>query len=222
MSQDLFGEVDRYVEDLFLPSDPDLEATLRSMVDAAMPQIQISPVHGKMLSILAKTCGARRILELGTLAGYSTIWLARALPEGGDLISMESEAAYAEVARANLARAGLARCTEVRVGRALDSLTAMAADPGAPFDMVFMDADKESYAAYLEAVLPLMRPGGLIVADNVVRGGRVLAPKPDDVAATGSRAFNAAIAIEPRVEAIVLQVVGGKHHDGFAFAVVRG
>lgn len=222
MNDKLFDEVDRYIEDLFVPSDADLDATLRSTADAGMPPIQISPVHGKLLYIFAKTCGARRILELGTLAGYSTIWLARALPEGGDLISLESDPKYAEVAAANLAKAGLADRTVVRVGTALESLSAMTDEPGEPFDMVFMDADKESYSAYLSAVLPLMRPRGLIVADNVVRGGRVLAPDDDDIPAQGARDFNTAIAAEPRVEAVVLQVVGSKHHDGIAIAVVSG
>jgi predicted O-methyltransferase YrrM len=219
--QNLFATIERYIEQLFVPPDAALEAALRSAAEAGMPQIQVSASQGKLLYLLARLCGARRILELGTLAGYSTIWLGRALPADGRLISLELMPEHAELARANLARAGLADRVEILVGPALETLPRLEARGGGPFDMVFVDADKTGYVAYLEWALRLTRPGSLIIADNVVRGGSVLAPEGGDASARGARAFNAALAAEPRVEAIVLQQVGAKGHDGLAIAVVR-
>lgn len=221
MDQSLFAAIDHYIDDLFVPPDPALEAALQATVDAGIPQMQVSASQGKLLYLLARLGGARRILEIGTLAGYSTIWLGRALHLGGRLVSLEFNPAHAHVARANLARAGLADRVEVLVGPALATLPQLAARGEEPFDMVFIDADKINYPAYLEWALRLTRPGGLILGDNVVRGGTVLHPDDSDESALGAAAFNAALAAEPRVEAIVIQQVGAKGHDGLAIAVVR-
>ena len=221
MDQSLFDAVDRYIDDLFVPGDDVLDAVLRSTVEAGLPEIQVSASQGKLLYLLARLGHARRILELGTLARYSTIWLGRALPEGGWLISLELSRRHAEVARANLERAGLSDRVEVREGAALDSLPKLEAEGAGPFDLVFMDADKDNYPAYLDWALRLTRPGSLIVADNVVRGGGVLRPALGDESARGAHAFNQALAAEPRVEATALQTVGGKGHDGFAVTLVR-
>lgn len=222
MSEDLFVAVERYIEALFAPSDPVLDAALQSASEARLPQIQISATHGKLLHVLARLCGARRILELGTLAGYSTIWLGRALPEDGRLISLEADPVHAEIARRNLSAAGLSNRVEVVVGKALETLPQLAERSEAPFDMVFIDADKENYPAYLDWSLRLTRPGGLIVADNVIRAGKVLDPANHDSSAQGAHDFNATLAADPRAEAIVLQQVGLKGHDGLALAIVKG
>jgi predicted O-methyltransferase YrrM len=221
MDQNLFGIVDRYIEELFIPPDPALQAALQATVDAGIPQIQVSPGQGKLLYLLARLSGARRILEIGTLAGYSTIWLGRALPSDGRLVTLEFDPEHATVARTNLARAGLIEQVEVVVGPALETLPQLAARDEEPFDVVFIDADKINYPAYLEWAIRLTRSGGLILADNVVRGGTVLNPDDADESAVGAAAFNAALANEERVEAIVIQQVGAKSHDGLAFAVVR-
>lgn len=221
MDAKLFEAVEAYVDGLFVGDDETLRATLRAAADAGLPEIQIAAGQGKLLYLLAKLCGARRILELGTLAGYSTIWLARALPAGGQLVTLEYSPHHAAVARSNLERAGVGTQVELLVGAALDSLAQLAARGEAPFDMVFIDADKGNYPAYLSWSLRLTRPGALIIADNVVREGKVLAPGADDESAAAARAFNAALAAEPRVEAIVVQQVGAKGHDGMAIARVR-
>lgn len=221
MDEKLFADVDAYIENLFVPADPVLEATLQSTIDADMPQIQISPCQGKLLYLLAKLRDSKRILELGTLAGYSTIWLARALPAGGKLVSLEFSPKHAEVATANLTRAGLADKTEIIVGPAIESLAKLHARNEAPFDTVFIDADKPGYSAYLNAVLPLCRPGTLVIADNLVRGGDVLNPHSDDDSVQGVRAFNTALGAESRVESIILQLVGSKGYDGLSIGIVR-
>ena len=174
MDLELFAEVDRYIDRMFAPADAVLEATLQSSVAAGMPQIHISASQGKFLYLLAKLCGARRILEIGTLAGYSTIWLARALPAQGRLLSLEYDAGHARLAKENVARAGLSGLVTVIVGPALETLGGIAAGDNHPFDMVFIDADKTSYPDYLEWAIRLTRPGGLILADNVVREGDIL------------------------------------------------
>lgn len=218
MDNGLYKRVDRYIDALFVGDDPVLEAVLRSTVEAGMPDIQVSPSQGKFLHILARAIGARRILEIGTLAGYSAIWLARALPEDGRLVTLEFDPRHAEVARANLARGGLAGRVEVVTGPALETLPQLEAQGQGSFDLVFIDADKPNYPGYLRWALRLARPGGLIVADNVVRAGEVLAP-PDEFA-EGAATFNTALAAEPRVEATLLQLVGAKGHDGLAIALV--
>jgi len=215
------ADVDRYIDDLFAPPDPALASTLASIEASGLPAIQVSAGQGKFLYLLARLAGARRILELGTLAGYSTIWLARALPADGRLLSLEFDAHHAAVARENLTRAGCSDRVEVIVGPALETLAALVARKEPPFDLVFIDADKVSYPAYLQWSLKLTRSGSLIIADNVVRAGAVLAPPAGDDASVGARDFNRALAAEPRVEAIVLQQVGRKGHDGMALARVR-
>jgi len=215
------AEVDRYIDDLFAPADAALASTLASTEASGLPAIQVSAGQGKFLYLLARLTGARRILELGTLAGYSTIWLARALPADGRLLTLEFSTHHAAVARENLARAGCADRVEVIVGPALDTLAALVARKEPPFDLVFIDADKVNYPGYLDWSLKLTRSGSLIIADNVVRAGAVLAPPPGDEAAAGARDFNLALAADPRVEAIVLQQVGSKGHDGIALARVQ-
>lgn len=226
----IFSEVDAYIADLFIGDDPALAAAMEAAKRAGLPDIAISATQGKFLYLLAKAIGARRILEIGTLAGYSAIWLARALPEGGRLVTLECDPAHARVAAANLARAGLAGRCEIMVGAALETLPALQARGGhvqsgegcgaAPFDFIFIDADKPGYPAYLDWSVRLARPGALIVADNVVRGGRVLDPAGDENA-LGAAAFNARLAADPRLEAIAVQQVGPKGHDGLAIARVR-
>ncbi len=221
MSNDLFERVDAYIDGLFAPSDAMLDGAVARSRAAEMPEIQISAGQGKLLYLLAKLIGARRILELGTLAGYSTIWLARALPPGGRVVTMEFSAAHAEVARQNFAAAGLVDRIEVIVGAALESLPGLVARREPLFDMVFIDADKNNYPAYLDLVVPLTRPGGLILADNVIRGGKVLVAGSMDAQVAGAAAFNSKLAADARLEAIVLQQVGVKGHDGLAVGRVR-
>jgi predicted O-methyltransferase YrrM len=215
-------EVDDHLVELFELDDDALRAALAATVAAGMPQIQVSATLGRFLNIQARAIGARRILEIGTLAGYSSIWLARALPVDGRLVTLEVEPRHAEVARANLDRAGLAALVEIRVGPAAGSLAALVADGAEPFDMVFIDADKEGYPDYLEWSLRLSRPGTLIVADNVVRGGAIIDAASSDGRVQGIRRFNEALARDPRVAATILQTVGSKGYDGIAFAVVLG
>ena len=220
MNADLWTAVDGYIENLFLPDDPALTATLADSAAAGLPEIAVSPAQGKLLTLLARAVGARRILEIGTLGGYSAICLARALPADGRLVTLELSPLHAAVAQANIARAGLADRVEVRVGPGVASLAHLAAEGAEPFDLVFIDADKPSYGAYLEGSLPLARPGALIIADNVVRQGRVLDATSDDDNAQGARRFNDQLAADPRLSAVVLQTVGSKGHDGLAIAIV--
>ncbi len=221
MRADLFTEVDHYIGQLFAPADHALEETLRSSITAGMPQIHISASQGKFLYLLAKLCGAKRILEIGTLAGYSAIWLGRALPDGGRLLSLEYDAGHASLATANIARAGLADRVTVLVGPALETLAEIAGRRDLPFDLIFIDADKTSYPDYLGWAIRLARPGSLILADNVVREGDVLDADSADKSVRAARAFNAMLAAEPRLEAVVLQQIGAKGHDGLAMAVVK-
>jgi len=221
MAEDLFERVDAYIDGLFVPADPVMEAGIARAEAAGLPSIQISAGQGKFLSLLAKMIGARRILELGTLGGYSTIWLARALPEAGRPVSLEFSPEHAGVARENIAAAGLAGNVEVIVGAALDTLPKLAARGDAPFDLVFIDADKGNYPAYFDWAVKLTRPGGVILADNVIRHGAVLNAKSGDGLAKGAAAFNEVLAADNRVEAIILQQVGIKGHDGLAIARVK-
>jgi predicted O-methyltransferase YrrM len=220
MAQDQWTAVDRYLTDLLVPPDDALEAALQDSAAAGLPAINVSPNQGKLLHLLARLQGARIILEIGTLGGYSTIWLARALPVGGRLVTLESDAKHAEVARANIARAGLADVVELRLGPALEKLPQLAAEGSGPFDLIFIDADKPSYPDYLAWALRLSRRGSLIVADNVVRKGAVLDPASDDPRVQGARRFNEVLAAEPRVSATAIQTVGSKGYDGFALALV--
>jgi predicted O-methyltransferase YrrM len=221
MAAERWTMVDEWLAARVVGDDPALDAAAAANAAAGLPPIDVSPLHGRMLELLARLQGASSILELGTLGGYSTICLARALPPDGRLVSLEANPAYAEVARANVARAGLASLVEVRVGPALETLPGVAADGLGPFDLVFIDADKESTPEYFRRALELTRPGSLIVTDNVVRGGSVAAPDGDERAAA-MRRFVELLAAEPRVSATVIQTVGSKGYDGFALALVTG
>lgn len=221
MAEDIPTRVDEYLGGVLVPSDTILDAAVQAGLDAGMPQIQVSPVQGKFLYLLAQIQGARRILEVGTLAGYSTIWLARALPPDGRLISLELSPRHAEVARANLRRAGLDSVAEVRVGPAVDLLSALAEENGEPFDLVFIDADKEHNPEYLAGALRMSRPGTVIVVDNVVRHGAVVDATSSDPGVRGTRRMFELIAAEPRLEATALQTVGLKGYDGFAILRVK-
>jgi predicted O-methyltransferase YrrM len=217
-----WAAVDRYLGDLLLPADPALDAALDASAAAGLPAIAVSPTQGKLLHLLARLHGARRILEVGTLGGYSTIWLARALPAGGRLVTLELSETNAAVARANVARAGLADLVDVRVGPALETLPRLAADGAAPFDLVFIDADKPSTTEYFEWALALSRPGGVIVVDNVVRDGALADAASEDASVRGMRRFVERVAAEPRVSATGVQTVGAKGYDGLVLALVLG
>jgi predicted O-methyltransferase YrrM len=220
MLHEQWSAVDGYIDDNLLPADPVLEAALRASADAGLPPISVSPSQGKLLHLLARAQGARTILEIGTLGGYSAIWLARALPPGGRLITLEAEPRHAEVARGNLAHAGLADVAEVRVGPAQDTLPQLVAAGDGPFDLIFIDADKAGYPDYLSWSVRLSRPGSMIIADNIVRGGAVADPASRDANVQGVRRFIEMLAAEPRVSATAIQTVGSKGYDGFALAVV--
>ncbi|HJW69518.1 MAG TPA: O-methyltransferase [Candidatus Binatia bacterium] len=217
---DRWNAVDRYLTELLVPSDPVLEAVLEANAAAGLPPHDVSPTQGKLLHVLARLQGARRILEIGTLGGYSTIWLARALPDGGRLITLEADPKHAEVARANLTRAGLDQVVELRVGRAVDTLPNIAAEKPGPFDLIFIDADKASNAQYLAWALELSRRGSVIVMDNVVRDGAVIDETSSDPIVQGARRGLALLAAEPRVSATAIQTVGSNGWDGFSIAVV--
>jgi predicted O-methyltransferase YrrM len=220
VTQELWTAVDGYLADLLVPRDEGLEAALEVGAAAGLPPHEVSPTQGKLLHLLARIQGARSILELGTLGGYSTIWLARALPDGGRLVTLEAEPRYAEVARGSVERAGLADVVELRVGPALETLPQLVEEGRDPFDLVFLDADKSRNPDYLAWALRLTRRGSLIVADNVVRGGAVADAGSRDPSVRGVRRFLDLLAAEPRVTATAIQTVGTKGHDGFALALV--
>lgn len=222
MNQEHWAAVDGYFAETIVPSDAALDAALARSAEAGLPSIQVAPNQGKLLSILARSIGARSILEIGTLGGYSTIWLARALPPGGTMITLEFSPKHAEVARANLANAGLNDVVEVRVGRAADTLPQLAAEGRPPFDLVFIDADKPGNTVYFEWALKMTHPGSLIICDNVVRNGKVVEADSDDEAVQGVRRFMDRVAAEPRVTATAVQTVGSKGYDGLAIALVTG
>ncbi|MEE1802807.1 O-methyltransferase [Streptomyces sp. JV176] len=212
--------VDHYVTDHLAPADEALSAALAATEAAGLPAISVAPNQGKLLQLLARVQGARTILEIGTLGGYSTIWLARALPEDGRLISLEYDPAHADVARANLAHAGLDGIAEVRTGAALDTLPALLAGGAGPFDFVFIDADKRNNPHYVEWALRLTRPGSVIVVDNVVRGGSVVDAGSTDPSVLGTRRMIEEMGKNPRLSATAVQTVGTKGYDGFALARV--
>lgn len=220
MTQEVWTAVDHYLEEMFVPSDPGLDAALKASVEAGLPAIQVSPSQGKLLHILARSLQARRILEIGTLGAYSTIWLARALPVDGRLITLEINPKRAEVARSNIALAGLAGLVELRLGPALETLPQLAAEKAGPFDLIFIDADKPGYADYFAWSLNLSRRGTVIIADNVIRKGEVAHPDSEDANVQGIRRFNEAVKAESRVLATAIQTVGSKGYDGLAFAIV--
>jgi predicted O-methyltransferase YrrM len=212
--------VDSFLNATLLPDDPVLTAALAANAAAGLPTIDVAPNQGKFLHLLAVAQGARRILEIGTLGGYSTIWLARALPAGGRLISLELDAHHAATARANIAHAGLADLVEIRIGPAAESLTQLITAHTEPFDFIFIDADKPGYPQYLELVLQLSRPGTVLLGDNVIRDGEVANPASTDDRVQGVRRFLQMLGANPRISATALQTVGSKGYDGFAMAVV--
>ncbi len=220
MSQDLWNGVEEYLSDLLVRPDEALDAALKASDAAGLPQIAVAPNAGKLLHLLARAMGARRILEIGTLGGYSTIWLARALSAGGRLITLDFDAKHTEVARANIERAGLGHLVEQRLGLATESLAKLVESGAEPFDFIFLDADKEGYTDYLEWSLKLSRPGTMIVADNVVRSGKVADAGSGDAMVVGVRRFLDRLAAEPRLSATAIQTVGSKGHDGIAIALV--
>ncbi|MGW1585532.1 O-methyltransferase [Streptomyces sp. NPDC002386] len=222
MSSQLWDDVDFYFSSHLAPEDDALQAALRDSEVAGLPHISVTATQGKFLQLLAEIQGARTVLEIGTLGGYSTIWLARALPADGRLISLEYSAKHAEVATRNIARAGLERIAEVRVGPALESLPKLADENPAPFDLVFIDADKANNAHYVEWALRLCRTGSLIVVDNVVRGGRVVDADSREPDVVGTREAVELIAAHPRLSGTAVQTVGSKGYDGFAVARVLG
>jgi predicted O-methyltransferase YrrM len=222
MSQDVWSAVDNYICATLLAPDEALSATLRDSEAADLPNHNVAPNQGKFLYLLAKMKNARRILEIGTLGGYSTIWLARALPANGLLISLEVNAANAALATANVARAGLKEVVEIRLGAALDSLRVLCEDAVDPFDVIFIDADKRNNPAYLEWSLKLACSGAVIIGDNVVRDGAVADASSDDPNVIGIRGFLNMMGDHPRLEATALQTVGSKGYDGFSLAIVRG
>ena len=216
MTDDLWSAVDHYFDAALTPADPALSAALKASEAGGLPAIQVSAAQGKQLHLLARSIRARRILEVGTLGGYSTIWLARALPADGELISLEVDPHHAEVARGNIATAGLADRVEIRVGPALDTLPGVTG----PFDLVFIDADKPNNAGYFTHAVRLSRPGTVIVVDNVVRNGAVVDGTSGDAAVQGTRRLVETVAAEPRVSATAIQTLGTKGYDGYLLAVV--
>jgi predicted O-methyltransferase YrrM len=221
MSAERWNAVDEYTAGLLLGEDPVLDAAVQASAEAGLPPIAVSPNQGKLLNMLVRLHGARSVLELGTLGGYSTIWMARALPADGRLVTLELSPAYAEVAGANIERAGLSALIEIRVGPAADGLRALIDAAAGPFDLIFIDADKVSTPTYFELALQLSRPGGVILTDNVVRDGALIDPDSDDPGVHGMRRFLELAGAEPRVTATTIQTVGSKGYDGFTLAIVE-
>jgi predicted O-methyltransferase YrrM len=220
LTEALWTAVDQYIVDMLVPRDATLDGALEASDAAGLPAIQVTPNEGKLLHIMARLQGARRILEIGTLGAYSTIWLARALPDDGRLITLEADPRHAEVARANISRAGLDAMVDLRVGRALQTLPRIAAEGGGAFDLIFIDADKQSIPEYFRFARKLSRRGSLIIVDNVVRDGRVIDAASLDPDIQGIRRFNKMLATEPGICATAIQTVGAKGHDGFAIVLV--
>jgi caffeoyl-CoA O-methyltransferase len=221
MDKTIFEAVDQYISNLFPLKDDALTSTEQSIEEANIPQISVSPNQGQFLNILAKLCSAKKILEIGTLGGYSTIWLARALPADGKLVTLELDPKHAAVANKNIVRAGLGAIVDIRIGKALDVLPQIEAEGLAPFDMIFIDADKPPYAEYFQWALRLSRPGTLIVADNVIREGKVLDANSPDPMVAGAQRFNKMLSANTAVTATIIQTVGAKEHDGMAMAIVN-
>ena len=219
MNPQLFESVDQYISQLFHDEDDCLKATEQSIIESGIPQISISPNQGKFLQLLAKLCNAKKMLEMGTLGGYSTIWMARALPENGKLVTLEIDRKHAEVAQQNFNRCGLATKIDIRLGKAIDILPQLEGE--GPFDMIFIDADKPPYTEYFQWALKLSRPGTLIIADNVIREGKVLLKESPDEMVAGVKRFNEYLANCTEVTATIFQTVGAKEHDGMAIAIVK-
>jgi predicted O-methyltransferase YrrM len=220
MSQDLWTSVDDYINSITVGTDAALDAAAASAAAAKLPPISVTPAHGKLLHLMVRAQGATRILEVGTLAGYSTIWLARAVPPGGRVITLEANATHADIARANVERAGLSGRIEIRLGNALDTLPQLAAEKQPPFDFTFIDADRPNLAEYFDWAVRLSHPGSVIVVDNVVRKGGVIDASSDDPNIKGVRRFNDRLKDDTRVSATMVQTVSAKGYDGFAMALV--
>jgi predicted O-methyltransferase YrrM len=220
MNEQVWTKVDEYVGEHLTPRDEELEAAQKAAADAGLPSISVSPLQGKFLSLLATMTGAKRVLEIGTLGGYSTLWLAWALPIGGSIVTLEADPKHAEVARATFKRAGLQDVIELRLGKALDTLPKLAKENPAPFDLFFIDANKDAIPEYFSWALKLGRKGSVIVVDNVIRQGKILDAKSADANVQGVRRFYDMLAKESRVSATALQTVGLKGYDGFALAVI--
>lgn len=221
MEQHIFEKVDAYISQLLAPQDDALTNTIKSLDKEGLPQISVSANQGKFLQVLARLCRAKKILELGTLGGYSTIWMARALPDDGKLLTIELDPHHADVAKENIAAAGLLSKVDFRVGKAMDILQELIDTNESPFDMIFIDADKPPYADYFERALQLSRPGTLIICDNVIRDGKVMDANTTDLSAQGAQRFNQLLSRTTGVTATILQTVGVKEHDGIAIAVVN-
>jgi predicted O-methyltransferase YrrM len=222
MGSKIFKSVDKYISKLLGTEDKALKSTLKTMKDTTMGMANVSANQGKFLQVLAIACNAKRILEIGTLGGYSTIWLARALPTDGHLITLELEQSNADIARKNIIKAGLDPVVNIRIGKALDLLPLIETEDPEPFDFIFIDADKPPYAEYFEWALKLSRPGTIIVADNVIREGKILDDNHPDEKVQGVQRFNKMLSANKQVTATIIQTVGGKDHDGMAVAVVNG
>ena len=222
MTQEIWTTVDNYVSEMLVPPDKVLDQALEASADSGLPEIAVAPNQGKFLMLLARSIKARNILEIGTLGGYSTIWLARALPKAGRVVTLEAVARHAEVARANFKRAGLADVIDLRLGKALDTLPRLAAEKPDPFDFIFIDADKENIPEYFTWSLKLARPGSMIIVDNVIRDGEVVNARSKDPSVKGVRRFNEMLKSETRVSATSIQTVGVKGYDGFTLALVEG
>jgi len=220
MAEDQWTEVDQYFSERLLPNDPILESVLESSVSAGLPAIAVSPNQGRLLQLLAQILGARAILEIGTLGGYSTIWLARGMRAGGHLITLEVDPKHADVARLNISRAGLQKSVDVRQGAALETLPQLSAEKRGPFDLIFIDADKPNIPAYFEWALKLSRPGTLIIVDNVVRSGAVVDAESTDPSVQGVQRFVEQVTAQSRASGTVIQTVGIKGYDGFAILLV--
>jgi predicted O-methyltransferase YrrM len=221
MNQDLWTSVDHYITDTLVHPDKALDEAVQANTSAGLPTIDVAPNQGKLLHLLARMQGAKRILEVGTLGGYSTIWLARALPPDGKLITLELDPTHARVAATNIHHAGLTHLVDQRIGPALESLTRLHADNEAPFDLIFLDADKPNNPAYLEWSLKLSHPGTVIIGDNVIRDGEILNANHTDPSVIGTRTFLERLGNHPRLEATAIQTVGSKGYDGFAIAIVK-
>lgn len=221
MDRNIFDEVDQFINHLLIREDEALRDTKKNIIDSGLPAISISENQGQFLHILARLCKPRRILEIGTLGGYSTIWLGRALEQGGQLVSLELDPHHADIARNNIANAGLANVVKIHVGKALEELPKLLEEGAGPFDVIFIDADKEPYAEYFEWSLKLSRPGTLIIADNVVREGKILEESSSDSEVAGVQRFIQRLAATPSVTATIFQSVGSKYHDGMALAIVN-
>lgn len=220
MSRKTWASVDDYIVDALFEADPALDAVLATNHDQGLPAIDVSPAQGKLLSLLARMQGARTVLEIGTLGGYSTIWLARGLPADGKIVTLELDPHHARVARSNFERAGVSERVDLRVGPALESLAALSAENAGPFDLIFIDADKPNNPNYLSFAVRLSRPGTVIVCDNVIRDGAVLDDDGHDANVEGARAAFSFIGSDKRLDGTAIQTVGAKGYDGFAIAIV--